>query len=579
MAATEQKTRTASLGQQLPRGDPHGVSVSLPRWKDTVGYAKHDPDVLSRLENGYPRFFIHSLVDKLAARLLQWAMKTSTQWDTRPSELSRDETGVRPGLFAMAFPHAHTAWLCVEYLSSLGGVDKEDRSSAPVMTLAFQVDFTGRIEQISCGGCSSMNDPFQSICVAVFPEELLKEAKAFWQHTGFGVSSRHAEYWSANASFLHQETGSEDEKPIMLPSVSDYQDAINTIRQRIASLYTSPSHLVQINDVFLYPCGMSAIASSASAICSLQPDSSQRFQVAVFGFLYVDTFKVFTKVHKFDYKLYGHASASDMDQLERDLRGGMRIHALYTEFPGNPLLGSLNLHHLYALSQEYNFYLVVDDTVGTAINLDLTSFCDVLCTSLTKMFSGSCNVMGGSVTLSPRCRSRDTLRSALMSQYLDTYFPGDVLVLEANSRDFAQRMSVANANAEALADRLRRHPSVAEVFYPKGSPTQYLYDRYKRASVEAGYGFLLSVRFVVPAAAIAFYDALEVAKGPSLGTNFTLSCAYTWLAHAAELEWAAGFGVVEHLVRMSIGVETRQDLEEKVDVALGAAKTASSCRL
>ncbi|KAG5993805.1 hypothetical protein E4U52_001642 [Claviceps spartinae] len=579
MAATEQKTMTASLGQQLPRGDPHGVSVSLPRWKDTVGYAKQDPEVLSRLENGYPRFFIHSLVDKLAALLLQWAMKTSTQWDTRPSELSRDETGVRPGLLAMAFPHAHTAWLCVEYLSSLGSVDKEDRSSAPAVTLAFQVDFTGRIEQIPCRGCSSMDDPFQSLCVVVFPEELLKEAKAFWQHTGFGLSSRHAEYWCANASFLHQETGSEDEKPIMLPSVSDSQDAFDTIRQRIASLYTSPRHLVQISDVFLYPCGMSAIASSASAICSLQPDSSQRFQVAVFGFLYVDTFKVFTKVHKFDYKLYGHASASDMVQMERDLRGGMRIHALYTEFPGNPLLGSLDLHHLYALSQEYNFYLVVDDTVGTAINLDLTSFCDVLCTSLTKMFSGSCNVMGGSVTLSPRCRSRDALRSALMSQYLDTYFPGDVLVMEANSRDFAQRMSVANANAETLADRLRHHPSVAEVFYPKGSPTQYLYDRYKRASVEAGYGFLLSVRFVIPAAAIAFYDALEAAKGPSLGTNFTLSCAYTWLAHAAELEWAAGFGVVEHLVRMSIGVETRQDLEEKVDVALRAAKTASSCRL
>ncbi|KAG6276720.1 hypothetical protein E4U47_007990 [Claviceps purpurea] len=579
MAAMEKNLMTASLGQPLPPGDPHAVSVSLPRWKDTVGWARRDPNVLSRLETGYPRFFIHGLVDKLAAHLLQWAMRTSTQWDTRPSEMSRDKNGVRSRLLAMAFPHAQTACLCVEYLSSLGGVDKEDRSSAPAVTLAFQVNLTGKIERISFRHNSSMHDPFKSLCVVVYPEELLKEAKAFWQHTGFGLSSRHAEYWRANASFLRQETGSEDEKPIMLPSVSDSQDAADTIRQRIADLYTSPWRLVQINDVLLYPSGMSAIASSASAICNLQPDSSERFRVAVFGFLYVDTFKVFTKVHKFDYKLYGHASASDMDQLERDLRGGMRIHALYTEFPGNPLLGSLNLHHLHALSQQYDFYLVVDDTVGTAINLDLTPFCDMLCTSLTKMFSGSCNVMGGSVTLSPRCRSRDALRSALMSQYLDTYFPGDVLVMEANSRDFAQRMSVANANAEALADRLRRHSSVADVFYPKGSPTQYLYDRYKRASVEAGYGFLLSVRFVVPAAAIAFYDALEVAKGPSLGTNFTLSCAYTWLAHAAELEWAAGFGVVEHLVRMSIGVETRQILEEKIDAALRAAEKASSCRL
>lgn len=286
--------------------------------------------------------------------------------------------------------------------------------------------------------------------------------------------------------------------------------------------------------------------------------------------MYVDTFKVLSKVHGFDCVLYGHASSSDMDALERDLDSGVQLGALYTEFPGNPLLGSLDLDRLYALSRKHGFFVVVDDTIGTSVNLDLVPFCDVVCTSLTKMFSGACNVMGGSAFLSPKSRHHERLRAAFSDAYLDTYFPLDVVVMEKNSVDFSARVLSASRNAERIAERLREHRAVEEVFYPKGSPTQHLYDRYKRAG--GGYGFLLSVRFVKPAAAIAFYDALDVAKGPSLGTNFTLCCAYTLLAHHSELEWAAKYGVVEHLVRISVGVEDASTLEGLVAKALAAAE-------
>jgi len=46
-----------------------------------------------------------------------------------------------------------------------------------------------------------------------------------------------------------------------------------------------------------------------------------------------------------------------------------------------------------------------------------------------------------------------------------------------------------------------------------------------------------------------------VNKGPSLGTNFTLVCPYTLLAHYCELDWAASFGVPGHLIRVSVGLE------------------------
>lgn len=61
---------------------------------------------------------------------------------------------------------------------------------------------------------------------------------------------------------------------------------------------------------------------------------------------------------------------------------------------------------------------------------------------------------------------------------------------------------------------------VKEVYYPKCSSTRPFYDQYRTST--GGYGGLLSVTFRSKPEAIAFYDALETAKGPSLGTNFTL---------------------------------------------------------
>lgn len=277
-----------------------------------------------------------------------------------------------------------------------------------------------------------------------------------------------------------------------------------------------------------------------------------------------------------DCVFYGHASAEELDALEADLKNGMQLDALYTEFPTNPLLHSPDLARLHSLSMQYGFFLVVDDTIGTSNNLDILSFCSIICTSLTKMFSGGCNVMGGCVVLNPTAPQCAELQQSFARLSQQPYFPLDVLTIEQNSRDVEHRVRTASVNAERVVYLLRSHRSVAETFYPKGSTSQALYDRFRRSN--AGYGFLLSIHFVTPAAAISFYDAFHVAKGPSLGTNFTLCCAYTLLAHPQELEWAAEFGVVEDLVRISIGIEPLELLLQLVGDALNAADhTIEAC--
>ena len=161
--------------------------------------------------------------------------------------------------------------------------------------------------------------------------------------------------------------------------------------------------------------------------------------------------------------------------------------------------------------------------------------------------------------------------------------------MERNSRDFKRRVRVIDGNAEAVCDFLRARsladgaasPAIKEVFYPKYT-TRANYDACRITGggadgandKEGGFGGLFSLTFTSLAASRAFFDALPCYKGPSLGTNFTLACPFTILAHFAELEWAAQYGVEEGLVRLSVGMEDAQTLLASFEAALTAAERA-----
>jgi cystathionine gamma-synthase len=104
---------------------------------------------------------------------------------------------------------------------------------------------------------------------------------------------------------------------------------------------------------------------------------------------------------------------------------------------------------------------------------------------------------------------------------------------------------------------------VAKIFYPK-----YDAANYNAFATNGGYGGLFSLVLRTEEEAARFYDALNVAKGPSLGTNFTLASPYAILAHYGELDWAKGFGVDRWLIRVSIGLEEPEELIELFTCAL-----------
>lgn len=55
-----------TAGAAIPAHTPHAVSVTLPTWQDNIYYEEGNPIVTSKMECGYPRFFIHPLIQKVS---------------------------------------------------------------------------------------------------------------------------------------------------------------------------------------------------------------------------------------------------------------------------------------------------------------------------------------------------------------------------------------------------------------------------------------------------------------------------------------------------------------------------------
>jgi len=322
------------------------------------------------------------------------------------------------------------------------------------------------------------------------------------------------------------------------------------------------------DDVYLYPCGMNSIFNAHR----LMLEARGTMKSISYGFPYVDTLKILEKFGP-GCIFYGNGSSEDLDGLEVRLKAGERFLALFCEFPGNPILKCPDLQRIRKLADTYDFGVIVDETIGNFINVHVLPHADVVVSSLTKIFSGECNVMGGATILNPQSRYYKALKKVADAEYEDNYWPEDAIFMERNSRNFVERIKRINHNAEVICDILRAHPLVKDLYYPKYNPSKLCYDAC--ITHGGGYGGLLSFTFHKTPQAIAFFDRIETAKGPSLGTNFTLTSPYVILAHYMELDWAAQFGIPSDLIRISVGLEKEEDLKSVFAAALKAAENVA----
>ncbi|KAG8863010.1 hypothetical protein FRC20_010958 [Serendipita sp. 405] len=624
------------LGSPVPTMLPHAVSVSLPTWQDNVDYEEGSPRVLNVMKTGYPRFFIHKAIQQLAA-------------------ICEQKFGV-PHEKAMVFPSETFAKACRDFITRMD-------TSASARIVQFFIcprDADRKPSTYSVPSCD--------LHIVLFNEAHWSHAKAFWQHTGSGISSRQGEYclrllekkgpttekvqsdiaskspircknrhyYSRSISSAQmaedlaerlnaEETAYLEERyGRNMPAVAA-KEAKETLRKRIAGVLVGEksnccfkrdqplsssirgvSNITE-DDVFLFPGGMCAIWHAHQLLLRTLGNRKS----VCWGFPYVDTLKI---LQKWGPGCYFFGKGSEFDELETLLEelqsqsppgsNEPPILALFCECTSNPLLQTPDLQRFRALADKYGFAIVVDETIGNYTNVEVLPYSDIVCSSLTKVFSGETNVMGGGLVLNPQGKHYNKLRPELVSFYEDVYWDEDAIFLERNSRDFTTRVYAINQNAEAVCDLLHsrsleaieekkttnssylnghtatddasksslsRPTVVKKIYYPKWITTS-LYNSLK--TPQGGYGGLFSVTFTTPIAAKAFFDALGCEKGPSLGTNFTLACPFVILAHYTELDWVQQFNIDPYLVRVSVGLEKREVLLKWIEDAVLAAENA-----
>lgn len=363
--------------------------------------------------------------------------------------------------------------------------------------------------------------------------------KTFWQHTGLILSTRQAEAFLAGRG-----------------EPAEAGDARRSLRRQLADLYDCAE-----DDVFLAPTGMAAQYAALRAAQRCRPDQP----TAQLGFPYVDTLKLQQKFGPGAFLLH------DLARITEDLAALLArqpLAACFCEIPGNPLLGSADLRRLMPLLRAHEVPLVADDVAATPFNVDLSPHADLIATSLSKYLVGTADAMGGAVICNPRSPYHAPLKARLAAQHEELLGGEDARVLDARARGFPERMARHNRHGRLIAERLRAHPAVERVWYPRWEFSE-VYEAVRRP--QGGWGALVTFRpRQAESASPRIYDALELCKGPSFGTEFTLACPFTLLAHYTELDWAESCGVSRHLIRISVGLEDPEILWPRIARALAA---------
>jgi cystathionine gamma-synthase len=253
-----------------------------------------------------------------------------------------------------------------------------------------------------------------------------------------------------------------------------------------------------------------------------------------------------------------------------------RTRALFIESPTNPLMKIADLRGAVEVARRRRLLTMVDNTfMSPALQRPLELGADLVIQSATKFLGGHNDLLGGAVIAAdPALGER-----LLFHQKAVGAVPGafDCWLLLRGIKTLFLRVARAQATAGDLAGFLAGHPFVNRVFYPglEGHPRRDVH--FSQAS---GAGAVISFELRRAEAVPAFLEALRVISlAESLGGVESLVTHPATMTHAdIPPGEQAAVGLTPALVRLSVGIESLDDLREDLAQALAAASSPRKAR-
>jgi cystathionine beta-lyase/cystathionine gamma-synthase len=243
-----------------------------------------------------------------------------------------------------------------------------------------------------------------------------------------------------------------------------------------------------------------------------------------------------------------------------------RTRLFYVETMTNPLVQVVALDQVARFARERGMVSVVDNTLATPINYrPVEHGFDLIVHSATKYLNGHNDIVAGVVAGRAQLVAAVKHKLDHLGGSLD---PHACFLLHRGLKTLAVRVRYQNQSALELANYLARHPRVAQVNYP-GLERHPSHARAKQWF--AGMGGLMSFELADGAAAAdRLFQRLEIPIcAPSLGGAETLITRPVTTSHAGlAAEVRRRQGISDGLVRLSVGLESTQDLIEDFGAAL-----------
>jgi cystathionine beta-synthase len=305
----------------------------------------------------------------------------------------------------------------------------------------------------------------------------------------------------------------------------------------------------------------SGSAATTAVLDRLEPGDEVLTTIDVYGGTYRLFQRVFAK-YGIDFRFL---ATSDAEEILA--HAGERTRMIWVETPTNPLLNVIDIAAL-ARGKPEGVTLAVDNTFASPfLQNPLSLGADLVVHSATKYLGGHSDVVGGAVMTSD-----DALAEALafyQNAAGGVPSPFDCFLLQRGIKTLAVRMRQHEHNARAVAQRLEQSPRVSRVFFP-GSPNHPHHELARRQM--RGVPGMVSFRLAGGRAAVdAFFEKVGLfTLAESLGGVESLACYPYTMTHGAIPEpEKQRIGITDDLVRLSVGIESTEDLLRDLERALG----------
>ena len=335
----------------------------------------------------------------------------------------------------------------------------------------------------------------------------------------------------------------------------------------IYSRYTNPNNNEFVNKVCLLEgaeagvalaSGMAAIYTTFMAL--LKSGDHIVSCSSVFGATHALFTKYFPKLNI----SYSYFNIKNPDDIEKLMKPETRF--IYLETPTNPAIELIDLEFVSAIAKKHNKLLIVDNCFATPyLQQPIKYGADLVIHSATKYMDGQGRVLGGVVVGKKELINEIYLFGRITGPSMS---PFNAWVLSKSLETLALRMDRHCENALHIAEALEKNSALANVSYPflKSHPH---YDIAKK-QMKAGGGIItVTVRGGLEGAK-KFMDKLHLIKiSPNLGDSRTIATHPASSTHCKlSEEERLSVGITQGLIRISIGLENKEDILNDIQQAL-----------